>query len=208
MHTDRQTDRQTGRQMDRQTDGQTDRQTHTHISNHLPEPSPLVEVSLYRAVCVRDIRSCMREKQKKDKRTRQYATTAYPLITANAQSNIHACLYIYKHIPFLRLRLNSQPPIMAGTQISSFLCAWFPHSPSPNYQSSHPHIFKYLSLLTVIFYGLQICLCVHLGGKGGRRWRISDRISNRNHQCSMHISTSHAYMYTEEFYPPIQATKA
>ncbi len=49
IHTLRQTHAQTGRQTDRQrarqTDGhrQTDRQT--HISNHLPEPSPLVEVS-------------------------------------------------------------------------------------------------------------------------------------------------------------------
>ncbi len=75
-------------------------------------------------------------------------------------------VYIYQHIPFLRSRLNSQPPIMAGTQTSSFLCAWPLHSPSPNYQSSHPHVCKYLSLLTVSSswpLDLPLCMCTWEG---------------------------------------------
>ncbi len=109
-------------------------------------------------------------------------------------------VYIYQHIPFLRLKLNSQPPVMAGTQISSFLCAWSLHSPGPNYQSSHTHVCKYLSLLTVIvLYGLQICLCVHLGGKEGRRWRISDQMDtlvkeNLRYRWTVHMNLARDYI--------------
>ncbi len=141
--TDGQTDRRTGRQTVRQTDA------HTHISNHLPEPSPSVEVSQYRAVCARH--QILHEGESK-RRQEIKAVGNNCIPTRNCQcSKQHPCMhvYIYQHIPFLRLRLNSQPPILASTQISCFLCAWSLHSPSPNYQSSHPHVFKYLSLLTI-----------------------------------------------------------
>ncbi len=137
MHAHTQTDRQTDRQIDRQTGRQTDRQTdaHTHISNHLPEPSPSVEVQS--CVCETSDPAWGRIKEK----ARDQA--------ANAQSNIHACLYLPTHsIPKIKAQL---PTSYNGrhTDTISFLCAWSLHSPSPNYQSSHPHVFKYLSLFTI-----------------------------------------------------------
>ncbi len=50
-HTD--TDTHRCSQTDRQADRQTGRHTQTRISNHLPESSPSVEVSQYRAMYAR-----------------------------------------------------------------------------------------------------------------------------------------------------------
>ncbi len=102
-------------------------------------------------------------------------------------------VYIYQHIPFLlRLRLNSQPPIMAGTQIS--------YTPPVRTTKAHTNTSLSVSPYSpLVLYGLQICLCVHLGGKGGRRWRISDRMDtlvkeNLRYRWTMHMNLTRDYI--------------
>ncbi len=51
-------------------------------------------------------------------------------------------VYIYEHIPFLRLRLNSKPPINARhTDIILSVCM-VTTLPQPKLPKLNPHIFK------------------------------------------------------------------
>ncbi len=159
------------------TDRQTDRETdaHTRISNHIPKPTPSVEVSQYRTVCVR----CPSDPawgRRGGNRSRQYATLAYPLATTNGQSDIHACLYISTiTCTFHSYKQGSVPNHL-----------WHPFYVHDHYThpvwttKTHTHTTLstiYSSLLTVSsVWPLNLCLCIWEGSKGGRRWRISDRM--------------------------------
>ncbi len=87
MH--RQIDRQRARhrQIDRQPDRQRDRQTQAdrqkHISNHLPEPSPLVDVSSTELYCET---SAPKGGENAGDQSRQYATLPYGQLRMKSHS--------------------------------------------------------------------------------------------------------------------------
>ncbi len=128
------------RQTDRQTDRWTDRRTHTHI-----EPSPWaislrsIEVSHYRAVCERH--QILHEgESKRRQEIRQYATTAYPLVATNVQSNIYAWLYLPTHsIP----KIKAQLPISYNgrhTDIILSVCMHGHYTPPVRTTKAHTHM--------------------------------------------------------------------
>ncbi len=156
------------------TDRQTDRQTdaHTHISNHIPEPTPSVEVSQYRTVCARHQILHEGEEKATDQGSTQHLHIHLQLPMLKATS-MH--VYIYLPSPSIPKNQGSVPNHL-----------WHPfyvhgHYTHPVWTTkAHTHTTLstiYTSLLTVS----SLCMSsrsasVHLGGKGGRRWRISDQM--------------------------------
>ncbi len=151
---------QTDKQTDRQTDGQTHTHTYRTISlNHLPQ---LKWVST--ELCVWRHQILHEGDSKRRQEIKVVRNNFIP--TCNCQcSKQHPCMSIFT-IPKIKAQL---PTSYNGrhTDINLSVCMVIIHSPSPNYQSSHPHVFKYLSLLTVSSsWTLDLPLCAP--GREGR----------------------------------------
>ncbi len=89
-------------------------------------------------------------------------------------------IYIYHHVPFLRSRLNSQPP-MAGSQHKHPFCEAHYTHPVRTIKA-HAHVFKYNSLTISSPWSVQSCVCVTSdtawGTKEGKRSRQYATIAN------------------------------
>ncbi len=139
---------------------QTDRQMHTHISNHLPEPTPSVEVSQYRTVCARHQILHEGEEKAIDQGSTQHLHIHSQLPMLKATS-MHVYIYLPSH---------SFPKIKAHAVPNHLWHPFYVHGQSTHpVRTTKPHTHTtlstiYTSLLTVSsLWPLDLHLCIWEG---------------------------------------------